>query len=145
MKFRINLSDDKADLVKSFLDEHGIETSDDAEFAICEASENASFLTVRDENRERMRVASEEVIYIEAFGKEIEIHTAGGTYLSTERMYMLETLLDPQEFLRISKSVIIARKHVKKIRASLSMKYLRSVTLSTVTSDLPLPPVVPPF
>ena len=136
MKFRIKLSDDKADLVKTYLDEHGVETSEDGEFAITEASENASFLTVRDENKERLRVASEEVIYIEAFGKEIEIHTAGGTYLSTERMYMLETLLDPQEFLRISKSVIIAKKHVKKIRASLSMKYVLTLsdgTLADVT------------
>ncbi|MCR4586659.1 MAG: LytTR family transcriptional regulator [Lachnospiraceae bacterium] len=136
MKFRIRLSDDKTELVRSYLEEHGVEISEDGEFTITEASEKASFLTVRNENRERMRVAAEEVIYIEAFGKEIEIHTVSGTFLSTERMYILETLLDPQEFLRISKSVIVAKKHVKKIRASLSMKYVLTLsdgTLADVT------------
>ena len=47
-------------------------------------------------------------------------------------MYQLESLLDPQVFLRISKSVIIARNHVRKIRPSLSMKYILTLTDGTV-------------
>ncbi len=75
-----------------------------------------------------MRLSVDEVIYVEAFGKDVEIHTSQGTYYAGDRMYQLEELLDPQEFLRVSKSVIISRKHVKKIRASLSMKYVLTLT-----------------
>jgi two-component system response regulator LytT len=72
------------------------------------------------------------VIFIEAFGKDIEIHTAEGTFLAEERMYRLEETLDPKEFLRVSKSVIIAKKHVKKIRPTLSMKYVLTMTGGTL-------------
>ena len=47
-------------------------------------------------------------------------------------MYELESLLDPNKFLRVSKSVIIARKHVKKIRPSLSMKYILTMSDGTL-------------
>ena len=47
-------------------------------------------------------------------------------------MYQLETLLDPQEFLRVSKSVIISKKHIKRIRPSLSQKFILTLTDGTL-------------
>ena len=47
-------------------------------------------------------------------------------------MYQLESLLDPREFLRVSKSVIISRKHVRKIRPSLSMKFILTMSDGTL-------------
>ena len=47
-------------------------------------------------------------------------------------MYQLEAQLDPREFLRVSKSVIISRRHVKQIRPSLSMKYVLTLTDGTL-------------
>ena len=99
---------------------------------ITEASRYPAFLSVRDGRRERVRLSTDEIVCIEAFGKDIEIHTPQGTFYSQERMYQLESLLDPQVFLRISKSVIIARNHVRKIRPSLSMKYILTLTDGTV-------------
>ena len=55
-----------------------------------------------------------------------------GTFLAGERMYQLEERLNPKEFLRVSKSVIIARGHVKKIRPTLSMKYILTMTNGTL-------------
>ena len=136
MKIRIAVSEEKYDFVKDCLEEHGLEISDTAEYMITESSRYPAFLSVRDEKREHLRVSADEVVYIEAFGKEIEIHTMQGTYFAQDRMYQLETMLDPQEFLRISKSVIVSRKHVKKIRPSLSMKYILTLsdgTLADVT------------
>lgn len=132
MKIRINVSEENYNLVKDYLAGHGVEISEDAEYVITESSKFPEFLTVRDEKKERMRLSVDEVIYIEAFGKDIEIHTERGTYYSTDRMYQLENNLDPQEFLRVSKSVIISKKHVKKIRASLSMKYVLTLTNGTL-------------
>ena len=132
MKIRINVSEENYNLVKDYLAGHGVEISEDAEYVITESSKFPEFLTVRDEKKERMRLSVDEVIYIEAFGKDLEIHTERGTYYSTDRMYQLENNLDPQEFLRVSKSVIISKKHVKKIRASLSMKYVLTLTNGTL-------------
>ena len=75
-----------------------------------------------------MRLQADEVIYVEAFGKDVEIHTAEGTYLAQDRMYRLEELLDPAKFLRVSKSVIVSAGHVKKIRPSLSMKFILTMS-----------------
>jgi len=132
MKIRISVSEEKYDLVKEYLAGHGVEVGEDGEYVITEASRYPAFLIVRDDKRERLRLSVDEVIYVEAFGKEIEIHAQQGTYYALDRMYQLEELLDPQEFLRISKSVIISKKHVKKIRASLSMKYVLTLSNGTL-------------
>ena len=60
------------------------------------------------------------------------MHTVRETYLARDRMYQLELLLDPKEFLRVSKSVIISGRHVKKIRPTLSMKYILTMTDGTL-------------
>ncbi len=128
MKIRISVSEEKYDLVKDYLARHEVEVGEDGEYVLTEATKYPAFLNVRDDKKERMRLSVDEVIYVEAFGKDVEIHTSQGTYYAGDRMYQLEELLDPQEFLRVSKSVIISRRHVKKIRASLSMKYVLTLT-----------------
>ena len=128
MKFRLSVSDENFESVKEFLSGRGIEIGDDGEYVISEAPGHTDFIAGRNDKKERMRLKTDEVIYIEAFGKDIEIHTDEGTFTSQDRMYQLESQLDPKEFIRVSKSVIIARKHVKKIRPSLSMKYILTMT-----------------
>ncbi|MBP5221825.1 MAG: LytTR family transcriptional regulator [Lachnospiraceae bacterium] len=132
MKIRISVSEEKYDFVKEYLTEHGVEISEDAEYVISESERYPAFLSVRNDKKERLRLSVDEVIYVEAFGKEIEIHMRQGTYYALDRMYQLEDLLDPQKFLRVSKSVIISKKHVKKIRASLSMKYILTLSDGTL-------------
>ena len=132
MKFRISVSPEKREEIERFLKEHGIETDPGAEYTIVQESQYPSFLSARDLHRENVRIAIEDVVFIEAFGKEIEIHTLQDTYFAQERMYQLEELLDPRAFLRISKSVMIAGKHVKKSRPSLSMKYILTMTDGTL-------------
>ena len=132
MKFRIELAEEDAAAVREYLTERGVELSEDADYLITKADRRPDFLNARGTARERVRLRTDEVIFIEAFGKDIEIHTAEGTFLAEERMYRLEETLDPREFLRVSKSVIIAKKHVKKIRPTLSMKYVLTMTDGTL-------------
>lgn len=132
MKFKIQVPDEDYERVRSYLAEHDIGISDDAEFVITGASRYPALLDVRNELKERIRIPAAEVVFIESFGKEIEIHTMRETYFSRDRMYQLESLLDPKEFLRISKSVIISKKHVKKIRPSLSMKFVLTMSDGTL-------------
>ena len=132
MRFRISVSEENRDAVTEYLEAHGVEIAEDSKYTITETARHPAFLPVRDSRRERMQVPADEVICIEAFGKDVEIHTPQGTFFSQERMYQLEARLDPQQFLRISKSVIVARGHVRKIRPSLSMKYVLTLTDGTV-------------
>ena len=132
MKIRISVSDEKHDAVKAYLEARGIEISDDSEYLLTEFSGFPAFLSVRNERKERLNLAVSEVMFIEAFGKDVEVHTVRETYLARDRMYQMELLLDPKEFLRVSKSVIIAGRHVKKIRPTLSMKYILTMTDGTL-------------
>ena len=132
MKIRISVSEEKYDSVKKYLSDRGIEISDDGEYTLTESGGTKSFIQARDERKERISIAVEDIVYIEAFGKDIEIHTENETYHSQDRMYELESVLDPKEFIRVSKSVIVSKKHVKKIRPSLSMKYILTMTNGTL-------------
>ena len=132
MKIRLSVSKDKYEEVREFLESHGIEISDDSEYLITELSGYPDYLSVRNDKREKLNLAVDEVIFIEAFGKDIEVHTLRETYFAQDRIYELELLLDPKEFIRVSKSVIISRRHVKKIRPSLSMKFVLTMTDGTL-------------
>ena len=132
VKLRIAVSEEKYAALRDYLMERGVELGEDGEFLVTEASRYPAFLSARDEKKERVRLSAEEVLYIEAFGKEIEIHTPAGTYYAQDRMYELEALLDPAKFIRVSKSVIVSGKHVKKIRPSLSMKFILTLSDGTL-------------
>ena len=132
MKIRISVSEEKRRDVTDFIHAHGIETGEDADYILTESDRFPAFLSVRNDKKEHVRLSIGEVTFIEAFGKDIEIHTDEGVFLSQDRMYQLEELLDPQAFLRVSKSVIVAKRHIKKIRPSLSMKFILTLTDGTL-------------
>ena len=131
MKIRISVSEENYSSVMAFMNEHGIETGEDAEYILTESDRYPAFLSVRNDKKEHLKLSISKVTFIEAFGKDIEVHTDEGVFLSPERMYQLETLLDSAEFLRVSKSVIVSVKHIKKIRPALSQKFI--LTLSDGT------------
>ena len=132
MKICISVSEEKRRDVTDFMHAHGIETGEDADFILTESDRFPAFLSVRNDKKEHVELSISKVCYIEAYGKDIEIHTDEGVFLSQERMYQLEELLDPQSFLRISKSVIVAKRHIRKIRPSLSMKFILTLSDGTI-------------
>ena len=132
MKIRISVSEEKRRDVTDFMHAHGIETGEDADFILTESDRFPAFLSVRNDKKEHVELSISKVCYIEAYGKDIEIHTDEGVFLSQDRMYQLEELLDPQSFLRISKSVIVAKRHIRKIRPSLSMKFILTLSDGTI-------------
>ncbi len=132
MKIRISVSEEKRCDVTDFIHAHGIETGEDADYILTESDRFPAFLSVRNDKKEHVELSISKVCYIEAYGKDIEIHTDEGVFLSQERMYQLEELLNPQSFLRISKSVIVAKRHIRKIRPSLSMKFILTLSDGTI-------------
>ena len=79
MKIRISVSEEKYDLVNDYLARHEVGVGEDGEYVLKEATKYPAFLNVRDDKKERMRLSVDEVIYVEAFGKDVEIHTSQRT------------------------------------------------------------------
>lgn len=132
MKIKLAVSDENYEEIKKFLEGKGIEIDNNASFLLTETDKYISHLTVRDsENSSKLYISVEDIVYIESFGHTVEVHTLDGTYLSGERLYQLCCILNPQSFVRISNSVIIARNKVKQIIPAFSMKF----TLEMVNGD----------
>lgn len=57
-----------------------------------------------------------DIDWLEASGNYVEIHTAAASFLHRERLRVLEEQLDPAEFVRIHRSIIVNRTAVKELR-----------------------------
>ena len=132
MKVKLLINENRIAEITSKLNELGIEIDDEAEFVLTERNKFISHLPVRDQKGDRCNVPVEDIIYIESYSHNVDIHTMGNCYKSTEALYQILSMLNPEEFLRISNSVIISRKHVKKIKPALSMKFVLTLTDGTL-------------
>ncbi|MGM9661515.1 MAG: LytTR family DNA-binding domain-containing protein [Oscillospiraceae bacterium] len=125
MKVRLAVGKARYEEIKQALAAHGIETDDSAELVLSESGRFLDTLTVKDRAaNERVLLPVEEITYIETYGHSVEVHTGDGTYQAAERLYKLAALLDPDKFLRVSNSVVIARDKVRRITPTLSMKFI---------------------
>ena len=133
MKIRLNISDGHYEEVKKKLLDAGFEIGDEGEFVLSESVDHgASFVIARDEEGRKIHVTPDNIIYIESFGHDVEVHTTEGTFLASDRLYQLAETLPREQFARVSNSVIISRKHVTKIRPSLSMKFVLTMDDGTI-------------
>lgn len=125
MKVKLSVSQGRYQELEAELRKHGIEIDDTAELVLCERNRYTDNLLVKDgSTQERIRLSTEEIVSIEAWGRVVEIYTQDRTYQTKERLYKIEALLNPDRFLRISQSVVIARDKVKAITPTLSMKFV---------------------
>ena len=131
MKLRLSVKETNREYVSSELTAHGIEISEDAEYSVTE-SPGGNYLTVKDSKGDKVRIACNDIVYIESYGRNVDVHTTDGSYRTQERIYQLEEFLDKSRFTRVSNSVIVQKKHIKKIRPSLSMKFIITMSEGTV-------------
>ncbi len=123
MKIKLSVSEERYTELEQLLIERGFEISDDADFILQERSKGVSFLNAK-QNDELFRIRTEDIVFIESFGKSMILHTMDGEYSITERLKELEVMLDADKFMRISNSVIIAKNSVQKIKPTLSAKFI---------------------
>jgi two-component system LytT family response regulator len=57
-----------------------------------------------------------QIDWLEASGNYVEVHTGAASYLHRERLRVLEAQLDPAQFLRIHRSIIVHRAAVRELR-----------------------------
>ena len=123
MKIKINVSEEKYKDVEMALIDAGFEVAEDAEFLLVESKRYTEYLSCKKEDMS-YHVPVSEIIYIESMGHDMMIHTQKETYRCGVTLWRLESFLNPEEFLRVSNSVIIAKKKVKNIRHTLSQKFI---------------------
>lgn len=124
MEIKLAVSNERYEEIKNALLDRGITINDSADLVLYEANRFADNLVVKgQDDAVRHVVPVSEIIIIESFGHTVEVHTKSGSYRSCDRLYQLANLLDPDKFLRISNSVIIAKGKVEQITPSLSMKF----------------------
>lgn len=127
VKIKLEVSKDIYDELKGKLENSGFLIDDDADFVLSQRNAYIDYLAVRKDDVS-VHIPVDQIVYIESLGHDVFVYTGTEKYKSLERLWQLEKKLNPNCFLRISKSTIIATKQVKKIRPALSQKFL--LTLS---------------
>lgn len=133
MKMKLAIPDEELGTVQHFLEEHGIEISENADYILTKKEpedslpkhrQYAEYLSAKkSENGDKALVAVSEILYLESFGHQIEIVTEACTFYSADPLYRLMEELHPVKFVRINKSTIIAKHRVKQIKPSFSRKF----------------------
>lgn len=132
MKIKLSVSSSRYKEIEKDLRSRGIEIDDDAELILTEKDGYISSITVRsEENSEYVRLSTDDIIFIETFGHKVVVHSKEERYFASERLYQLCGMLNPEKFLRISNSVLIATDKVKKIKPTFSMKYILTMSNGT--------------
>ena len=125
MKVRLAVSKENYERIKRELTESGIEIDDSSELMISESNRFVDNILVKDRiSSGHIVLSSDDIVYIESFGHSIEVHTQDSTFQALDRLYKLCNMLDPDKFLRISNSVIIAKNKVKMINPTLTRKFI---------------------
>lgn len=125
MKIKLSVRQARYQEIQQALLEHGIEIDEKADLVLSDAAHSIDSLLVKDvDTNERICLPVHEIVSIESFGHTVEVYTEDKVYQAKERLYKIESLLDPDKFLRISNSVVIAANQVKSISPTLSMKFI---------------------
>lgn len=129
LKIKLAVSNERYLDLKATLESYGIEIDDTADLILCENNSFVDNLIVRDKTTgEKIVLPVEDIVFIETYGHSVEVHSIKGIYQSSDRLYKIYSLLNPNNFLRISNSVIIAKNKVMKITPTLSMKFILTMT-----------------
>lgn len=129
MRIRLNVSSEcYAELEKKLL-AAGFVIDDEADLVITEKGNFPSYIAAKNERGEKLQLKTEEIIFIESCGHDVVMHcTDGKCYYAFNRLYQLSAVLDNTKFLRVSNCAVIARSHVKRIKPSLSMKFILTMS-----------------
>lgn len=125
VKVRLEVRRERYEAVRAALAEHGIEVDDEAELVLRERDAFSDTLLVREgDTGARVVLPVGEIVSIETRGRGVEVCTAERVYQTGERLYQLAAALDPEKFLRVSNSSVIARDKVRRITPTLSMRFI---------------------
>lgn len=125
MKIKLAVSQERYAEVERLLTQQGITVDADGDYVLTENNRYPDRLMVRDgDSGERVVLPVEDIVLIEAFGHSLSVRTLGKSYEVSQRLYKILGMLEPEKFLRISNSVVIAKDKVTSISPTFSMKFV---------------------
>jgi DNA-binding LytR/AlgR family response regulator len=129
IRIKLLVSEARYDEIERELVSKGFVIDEDADLILTEKDLFVNHLIVRtNRDNERVRISTDEIIVVESFGHDMVIHTAQGQFKTSERLYQLERLLNPEHFLRVSNSIIISKSKIKRINPTLSSKFVLTMS-----------------
>ena len=78
MKIRLKISKAHYESVRQELETAGIGIEDTAPYVLTEADSPGVFLDVRTAEGERMKLAANEIVFIESYGHNVDVHAKSG-------------------------------------------------------------------
>lgn len=134
MKVKLITKDENYTILKQMLEKGGFEISDQANLVLKDTCEEPYLLGELDE--EMIPIPYHEILYIESYGRYIYVNTINRFIRLKNRLYEVELSLEGRNFIRISKSVIVSKTGIEKIkpiingRFDLIMKNKETVTVT---------------
>jgi two-component system response regulator LytT len=121
MKVKLICDQDKYEEYKKILTSKGFEIDDNATIVFEDLERTDHFIGKIDNTLSAIKY--DDIIYIESYGHNVYLVTSDGRYQIKERLYEAFEKVEKGDFIKISISVIINPKHIKKIKATYNQKF----------------------
>ena len=122
MRIKLRLNKTTQESIQGELTEKNIEISEESKLILTEEDYIGDTLECRDEEG-IVIVNTENICYMESVGHDVYVHADNMQYKTKLRIYQLEKLLPPDQFIRISNSIIIKKNSIRHIKPALSCKF----------------------
>jgi len=130
LKIKLEINSKRYTDICKELEACGITVSEDADLVLRENIPLSNHIIVKDmDDGEMVRLSVSDIIYIESFGHDVRVYTQDCIYRTTERLYKIQSQLAPQQFTRVSNSVIVSINCIRRIRPVPTQKFV--LTLKT--------------
>lgn len=122
MRIKLRLNKTTQESIQGELTEKNIEISEESKLILTEEDYIGDTLECRDE-KGIVIVNTENICYMESVGHDVYVYADNVQYKTRLRIYQLEKLLPPEQFIRISNSTIIKKNSIRHIKPALSCKF----------------------
>lgn len=122
MRIKLRLNKTTLESIQGELTEKNIEISEESKLILTEEDYIGDTLECRDEEG-IVVVNTENICYMESVGHDVYVYADNVQYKTRLRIYQLEKLLPPEQFIRISNSIIIKKNSIRHIKPALSCKF----------------------
>ena len=126
LKIKLSVRQARYQEIQQALLEHGIEIDENADLVLSDAVHSIDSLLVKDvDTNERICLPVHEIVSIESFGHTVEVYTEDKVYQAKERLYKIESLLDPESISpTLSMKFILTLQNGKKVDVTRSYYYI---------------------
>ena len=122
MRIKLRLNKTTQESIQGELTEKNIEISEESKLILTQEDYIGDTLECRDEEG-IVIVNTENICYMESVGHDVYVYAENMQYKTRLRIYQLEKLLPPDQFIRISNSIIIKKNSIRHIKPALSCKF----------------------